>query len=220
MKKPPFLSRPLHRFGCFLCGLCLLTACVEAPLRPVPPPQKATMRPLRPPPAAPISPWQRLPDWNSINLLPSWGALQQSCRVLRHKAGWKNVCLRADRLIRPNNAQIRTFFEAEFIPRQLFNPDGSGQGLVTGYYEPKLKGSYTRTARFRYPLYAVPEAWANDNLSYSLATQRRYYNRAEIEAGLTDMRGRELFWVENEVDLYWLCRNPPLNLSCSLDSIG
>ena len=31
-----------------------------------------------------------------------------------------------------------------------------------------------------------------------------YYNRAEIEAGKTALQGRELFWVENAVDLFFL----------------
>lgn len=99
---------------------------------------------------------------------------------------------------------MRAFFEAEFVPHSLANHDGSALGLVTGYYEPKLKGSYTQTARFRYPLYAVPEALAAEKASYSLTSQRRYYSRAEIKAGKADLSGRELFWVENEVELFFL----------------
>jgi len=38
----------------------------------------------------------------------------------------------------------------------VFNPDGSEQGVITGYYEPLLKGSRSRRT-LRYPLYGVPD---------------------------------------------------------------
>ena len=44
-----------------------------------------------------------------------------------------------------------------FVPHQVLNPDGGVEGLITGYYEPLLKGSRRQSKRFRYPLYTTPD---------------------------------------------------------------
>lgn len=199
--------------GLWLAAL-LLAGCVDAPpavLRTVVEPPVAmrytiTPRPPRVPlriaPAAVNSVWQQLPNWQETNLLPSWQAFRHSCETLRNKSGWKAVCLRSEQFRHPSNEEVRAFFETEFSPHLLSNRDGSTSGIVTGYYEPKLRGSYQKTARFRYPLYATP-----DNLDAQTSPYRRtahYYSRAEIRAGKADLAGRELCWVDNEMDLFFL----------------
>jgi len=171
-------------------------------------------------PAAPfaVSKWEMLPDWQTVDLQPAWTAFLQSCRALKSKPDWQAVCARSDKLSQPDNAALRAFFEAGFAPYQVFNPDGSAQGLITGYYEPKLLGSRIKTARFRYPLYAAPDDLLTIDLSevYPQLKDLRlrgrlqgkrvvpYYNRAEIDSGKAALQGRELFWVENAVDLFFL----------------
>jgi membrane-bound lytic murein transglycosylase A len=121
-------------------------------------------------------------------------------------------------LTQPDNNSLHAFFEEGFIPYQVYNPDGSSQGLITGYYEPRLYGSRVKTARFRYPLYAPPD----DLLTIDLGDQYPqlkdlrlrgrlqgnrvvpYYNRGEIDNGKAPLQGRELFWVDNAVDLFFL----------------
>jgi len=66
--------------------------------------------------------------------------------------------------------------------------------LVTGYYEPVLKGSLTRSERFRYPLYALP---ATEEL-------RRLSRRTiDYENGLAG-KGYELVWLESDVERFFL----------------
>lgn len=172
------------------------------------------------PPVAPfaVSKWEMLPDWQATDLLPSWPAFLQSCRALKNKPGWQAACLRAGELAQPDNAALRAFFEEQFTPYQVFNPDGSPQGLVTGYYEPKLTGSRVMTERFRYPLYAAPDDLLIIDLGevYPQLKDLRlrgrlqgnrvvpYYNRAEIDGGKAALQGRELFWVDNAVELFFL----------------
>ena len=198
--------------------LVFLASCVAPPKPPaVPPPTVA------PPVSLPVAPfaaskWEMLPDWQTTDLQPAWTAFVQSCRALKSKPGWQAVCTRTNELAQPDNAALRAFFEEGFAPYQVFNPDGSPQGLITGYYEPKLTGSRTRTARFRYPLYAAPEDLLTIDLGevYPQLKDLRlrgrlqgrrivpYYNRAEIDNGKAVLQGRELFWVENAVDLFFL----------------
>ena len=56
-----------------------------------------------------------------------------------------------------NGDALRRFFQSRFVPHQVLNSDGSGDGLITGYYEPLLKGSRTRSGRYRFPLYTTPD---------------------------------------------------------------
>ena len=159
-----------------------------------------------------------LPDWQTLDLAPSQAAFLQSCRVLKNKPHWQEVCVQAEQLGVNDNTTLRAFYEEWFTPYQLLNPDGSEQGMITGYYEPLLKGSRSKTPRFQYPLYAAP----NDLLTIDLGgvypqlkdlrlrgriQGKRivpYYNRAEIDAGAEAFMGNELFWVENPIELFFL----------------
>lgn len=206
--------------------LALLVAGCQAPVPSTPP----VAVPVCPPPAeivAPVKPlvpsyvasrWEQLPDWGRLELSQSWAAFQQSCRGLKGKPAWKEVCDHAWQISAADNATLRSFFEANFTPYQLINPDGSELGLITGYYEPRLSGSRTPSERFRYPLYAVPEDLLEVDLTevYPQLKGMRlrgrvsgkkvvpYYSRADIDAGKPQMKGRELFWVENAVELFFL----------------
>ena len=159
-----------------------------------------------------------LPDWQTIDLQPAWAAFWQSCNALKNKPGWQTVCTRADQMTQPDNTALHEFFEEDFTPYQVYNPDGSSQGLFTGYYEPKLYGSRVKTSRFRYPLYGVPDDLLTIDLgdAYPQLKDLRlrgrlqgnrvvpYYNRSEIDSGEAPLHGHELFWVDNAVDLFFL----------------
>lgn len=196
--KPPVVSRP----------------------QPVTPPPKVMPAPAAglPAPLFIVSKWEMLPDWQTLDLAPSQTAFLQSCRVLKNKLHWQEVCVRAEQLGVNDNATLHAFYEEWFTPYQVLNPDGSEQGMITGYYEPLLKGSRSKTPRFQYPLYGTP----NDLLTIDLGEvypqlkdlrlrgrlqDKRivpYYNRAEINAGAGAIMGNELFWVENKIELFFL----------------
>lgn len=214
----------------FAWVLCALLAACTAPLKPpitaIPPPspQATAPLPVAPPVAAPpapafaVSKWEMLPDWQALDLAPSWPAFLQSCKVLKAKPNWQAACTRGEQLGAGDSSVLRAFYEEWFTPYQVFNPDGSEQGMITGYYEPLLKGSRTMTARFRYPLYAAPDDLLQIDLgeAYPQLKDLRlrgrlqgkrvvpYYSRAEIDAGANSFKGRELFWVENAVELFFL----------------
>ena len=198
----------------------LLAACVTPPKPPVIPPPQAIVQPPIAPLAAPFSAskWEMLPDWQTLDLTPSWPAFLQSCHALKNKPKWSEVCAHAEQLGAGNSAALHEFYEAWFTPYQVFNPDGSEQGMITGYYEPLLKGSRYKNARFRYPLYTAPDDLLQIDLgeAYPQLKDLRlrgrlqgkrvvpYYSRAEIDSGAASLKGRELFWVDNAVELFFL----------------
>ena len=173
--------------------------------------------PVQPTPPFAASSWQMLPDWQTLDLVPTRLAFLKSCSALKTKPQWQEVCARAE-LVADDSTALRAFYEEWFTPYQVFNPDGSDSGMITGYYEPLLKGSRTRTKHFRYPLYAVPDDLLTIDLgeAYPQLKDMRlrgrvqgkrvvpYYNRAEIDGGVLPLKGRELFWVDNAIELFFL----------------
>jgi membrane-bound lytic murein transglycosylase A len=185
----------------------------------LPPPVEVKVPVGKPSPDFMVAKWEMLPDWFAQDLSASWPAMQQSCRALRFKTLWLPICAAAAKVDSTDRLAQRAFYETWFTPYQVFNPDGTDTGLVTGYYEPLLLGSRTQSKRFAYPIYGPPEDMLDVDMG-ELFPQFRgqrvrgrlvgkrvvpYFNRAEIDAGqATVLRGRELFWVENPVELFFL----------------
>lgn len=165
-----------------------------------------------------VSKWEMLPDWQTVDLQPTLAAFTQSCNALKNRPAWQSPCLKAGELGAADSDALRSFFEENFVPYQVYNPDGTSQGMITGYYEPRLYGSRVKTERFRYPLYGVPDDLLTIDLGsvYPQLKDLRlrgrldgnrvvpYYDRSEIDHGKAPLQGRELFWVDNAVDLFFL----------------
>ncbi len=210
-----------HPLGLLLALSALVAACNVNPTKPATPVVGAKQPASPPAPIAPafgVAKWEMLPDWQALDVAPSWPAFMQSCNALKARPHWQDVCVRAAQVDRNDGAAQRAFYQEWFVPYQVFNPDGSEQGMITGYYEPLLKGSRVKTARFRYPLYGVPDDLLEIDLGDAypqLKGQRLrgrvegrrvvpYYSRAQIDAGTPGLQGRELFWVDDAVDLFFL----------------
>ncbi|MEW6314520.1 MAG: murein transglycosylase A [Pseudomonadota bacterium] len=183
-----------------------------------------TVAPTLPPPAPPAVPalqattWDALPNWREADLDATWSAFLQSCRAIGQKPEWRSNCEAALQLQAPQRDAIRDFFESRFTPYQVRNPDGGEEGTITGYYEPLLNGSRTPSATYRYPIYAAPDDLLIVDLSSvypelkSMRLRGRlegkkvvpYYSREQIESGKAPLQGRELAWVDNAVELFFL----------------
>jgi membrane-bound lytic murein transglycosylase A len=178
-----------------------------------------------PEPAKPLQAarWSDLSGWESDDLAAAWPAFPQSCRGIQgrpHWPAWRAVCERAGAVAGEDALAVRRFFEAHFTPYLLVNPDGSAEAQVTGYYEPLLRGSRTRTAEFSQPVLGVPPdlltieladvapELKNRRLRGRLAGQRvlPYYSRGEINAlGVADRYpDKVLLWVDDLVELFFL----------------
>lgn len=164
------------------------------------------------------APWQDLPGWKDDDLTQAWPAFVQSCKALRRKAGWQAVCAAAERQTSQDADALRGFFEKQFNLFQVMQTDGGLDGLVTGYYEPLLRGSREFNWKYRFPLYAPPDDLLVVDLSSvypelkNLRLRGRlqgkkivpYFNRGEIESGKASMRGKEVAWVDDPVELFFL----------------
>ena len=85
--------------------------------------------------------WQQVPGWQDDSLIGATAALRQNCLRLARQPNWARACAAASQIDDLDVTSARAFFEAYFTPFQLANNDGTLDGLVTGYYEPLLRGS-------------------------------------------------------------------------------
>jgi membrane-bound lytic murein transglycosylase A len=163
--------------------------------------------------------WLDLPAWGRESLRDSLEAFVRGCLALEKQEAWKAVCAGAHVML-PGSSErdIAAFFELNFEPYQVVNPDDTTTGMVTGYYEPLLRGSRVRMARYRYPIYRVPQ----DLLVVDLTTLfpelkgKRlrgrlegsrvvpYLSRGEIDREGSPLKGNELVWVDDPVDVFFL----------------
>jgi len=96
---------------------------------------------------------------------------------------------------------------------------GKGSVLFTGYYEPLLKGSLTRSDEYRHPLYIKPRDLLKVNLEQFHPRFKGerivarwdgnrilpYYDRKEIDVEkVLKGKGLELLWVSDLVDLFFM----------------
>lgn len=162
--------------------------------------------------------WSALIDWEKDDLLPAWQAFVKSCSVLNKQVLWQESCKAATTLSNPNNATLARFFSSNFRPYQIINKDNTEEGLVTGYYEPLLRGSRKASERYRFPIHTAPSELLTISLGTSypeikdLKLRGRlegnkivpYYTRAEIMQNPKLLSGQEFLWVEDDVELFFL----------------
>ncbi len=173
-----------------------------------------------------LAAWEDIDGINQANLMTAWPAWMQSCSTLINKPQWKKVCGAANDLnnqmtngAKKNSAEaVQAYFKQYFSVYKTTNIDGTDNGLITGYYEPLLKGSRTKSAKYAYPLYVQPEDLVTvelDSIFPELKYKRvrgrlvgnklvPYYNRAEIEADASPLQGRELIYIDDIIDVFFL----------------
>ncbi len=190
-------------------------ACPVCPACPaVKPEPPATKVPI----LAPVS-FSELAGWQTDDLAAAWSAFRSSCHALRFQPAWKGACGEAAKLnSTPGSVAVRRFFETHFLPYRAASPDGNVTGLATGYYEPLLKGSRTRKSPYIHPLYAPPDdllvvdlAGINPELRNMRLRGRLegrrvvpYWTRGEISQGAGGASGREVVWVDEPVEAFFL----------------
>ena len=186
----------------WVCALGALPAITNAQ-------SEARLRPI---------PFSELPGWPEDDLRGFSAALTTNCSAMRAKtAVWGRLCREADQINAADTTALRQFIESQFFAHELTDTKGSRTGLITGYYEPLLKGSRTRGGIFQIPLYRTPKDLINVDLSSiypeikSLRLRGRlegnrivpYPTRAEIERGGL-LAGGELLWVDDPVEAFFL----------------
>jgi membrane-bound lytic murein transglycosylase A len=196
--------------------ILLAAGCAQVPEKPCP---------VCPPPPKPPGPeraqyvpvaYAALPGWDRTLLEPSLRAFMAGCP--RASGPLLDACATATTIAMGDEAGARRFFESAFIPYALVNAEGLDTGMVTGYYEPILRGGRTRSAGNRFPIFGVPDDLLVVDLT-SVAPETRgvrlrgrvegrrvvpYYSRAEIDARGESFGAPVIAWAADPVELFFL----------------
>jgi len=228
----PFPRHAAWRLRAVVVAYCLIVAACQTPQpiapidapKPAPSPAPAPAPTPAAPPRAEFSrvPWSALPGWTTDQVDAAWPAFGIGCRALlaepKTQAVWQAPCT-AGAAVVPDAASVRTFFETYFSPyRVTAAADGNDVGLVTGYYEPLLAGSRTRTAKFGVPLFAPPDDLLTIDLAelYPELKDKRvrgrvegrkvvpYWPRGDIEKGAAPLANKALVYVAEPVEAFFL----------------
>jgi membrane-bound lytic murein transglycosylase A len=172
-------------------------------------------------------PWSALDGWRADPAQEAWQAFLSSCGPLSKREPqvprdrWAAVCNAARSMPSPGAAAARSFFERELTPYRIVQADTCNvpddTGLITGYFEPVLRGARAASAQYVVPLFGTPEDLLTIDLGdlYADLEGRRlrgrlqgkkvipYYSRAELESGAAP-RGKEIVWVDSEIDAFFL----------------
>ena len=173
---------------------------------------------------APLA-WSDIPGWNDDDHLAAFKAFRTSCKAISAQTGppgdkalsgsLREPCREARAADITDNVGAKAFFERHFEPLQISRL-GEDAGFVTGYYEPVIDGSRTRTDVYNVPVYRRPSnlfvrgynqdspSLPNKGEVFRKIGRRKlvpYYDRAQIEDGAIAGRGLEICWLKSQTDL-------------------
>ncbi|WP_264177148.1 murein transglycosylase A [Falsiroseomonas ponticola] len=172
-------------------------------------------------------PFTDLPGWSSDRVSQAIPAFRESCAVLarmpadralggdgplaRDAGDYAPACTAAAAVPPDDEPAARAFLTRHFTPWAV------GEGTLTGYFEPELRGSPVPTPALSAPLLARPPALVEVDLG-SFASDLRsrrtaglvrdgrlqpFPDRAAIAAGALAGQGLELAWVD-PIDAFFL----------------
>ena len=175
----------------------------------------------------------QLPGWETDDHLAAWKAFVVSCRAVlaANKSGDKTGSTRtppeligicefalSEASAKPNFTRVmaKAFFETHFVPNRV--DQSSHEGLLTGYYEPLIKGARTAVKGYETPVYRRPPDLVNvvaeserGAKSHQLTHMRKtdkglvpYLTRAEIEQGALKNQNLELLYFRDPVDVFFM----------------
>ncbi|OZI21540.1 hypothetical protein CAL26_25275 [Bordetella genomosp. 9] len=176
-----------------------------------------------------------IPAWRDDDLAQFWQVFLRNCKgLMRPTSGnltlparatpraWQPVCAAAiDASRRPvatDAESVRRFLQTYLQPWRLLAPDGKpASNMVTGYYEPLVRGSRVQGGLNQWPLYAPPKDLLTIDLGSiypELAGKRvrgkldgkrvvPYDTRAELENNPA-RRPPALVYVDDPVDNFFL----------------
>ena len=169
------------------------------------------------------SQWDNIEGFAEDDLAAAWPAWLRSCSTLINKPQWQATCAAAKTLNKPTKQAIQAYFTQYFNVYSATNQDGTESGLITGYYEPVLKGSRNKSVQYAYPLYRQPNDLVTVELgdTYPELKYKRvrgkllvdkegrnklvpYLTRAAIEANPAPLAGNELVWINDIIDVFFL----------------
>lgn len=174
-------------------------------------------------------PFSQLSGWNNDDFKEIISIFSKNCKyILNNKneyiynsqikiktSDYKDICHRFTGKNINTSKQMKDFMEAEFIPYSVADGDNY-EGTFTSYYEAEINASFTKTSKYKYPIYGKPNDLVELNLKdfgADLPDTRLvgrvkdgkfipYYNRREIEKN--GINAPVIMWGDDLVDIHFM----------------
>lgn len=156
--------------------------------------------------------WEDFENFADENHTQALKTFVKSCEKSAKKPTLQNVCKLAQ-----NTPDATLFFKSNFTPFKIVDQNGKDSGKITGYYEPLLKGSYTKSEIYKYPLLKTPSQKVSDSLSsdYPEAASYKFKGLKKEEKNRTPFLSRDeiekniekfepICYVDSKIDLFFL----------------
>jgi len=96
--------------------------------------------------------FNELPSWNDEDYALALKSFINNCKSSKTKKIYKELCENATQTSTP-----KIFLTSEFTPYKISKFTNKKDTLLTGYYEPQLKGSLIKKEPYIYPIYNTPK---------------------------------------------------------------
>ena len=155
--------------------------------------------------------WNDLDGFYEDNLTLALSVFKKDCQSSRIHKSLKKVCKDS---MGYKNGEL--FFTKNFTPYRLMQKDKNDTGLLTGYYEPILNGSFVKNEIYKYPIFKTPKDLITVRLSSIYPELKKYVLRGKIVGNkLVPYETREelskqkdklevLLYVDNKIDKFFL----------------
>lgn len=140
-----------------------------------------------------------LEGWEKDDHRQAFVAFRKSCEKILSKAKGEatpiaDVCRIAKMLPAKLSADdARRFFEHNFDPHLVTRPEKGA--MLTGYFEPEVKGSLSPSKQFATPIYAKP-----DDLVLAARVENRAALPADLTAARVDASGAYPYFTRREIE--------------------
>lgn len=152
--------------------------------------------------------FDELPQWKEENYDDALNNFRNNCKSKRTRKIYEDLC---DRATQSDNAQ--EFLTNNFSPYSI---DSDEEGLLTGYYEPELKGSITKTEIYKYPIHTTPKDLIIVDLSSIYPDLKNYRLRGKLkgnrlvpyetraQSSSAHIQSDIICYVDSKIDLFFL----------------
>lgn len=157
------------------------------------------------------SDFSELPNWSQEDYVNALESFVRSCNTAKTREIYADLCIKASDAL---DAEI--FLTTHFSPYKIDSLNDSQDGLLTGYYEPQIKGSLIKKEPYIYPVYATPKDLLVVDLSEQYPELKGYRLRGRMvgnrvvpyydreDANITPLESEILCYTDSKIDLFFL----------------
>ena len=154
--------------------------------------------------------FEELPNWENEEYDAALNHFMQSCKTTKTKNIYKELCQKAEEA-----TDSKEFLMDYFVPYKIVSSNNQ-EGLLTGYYEPELKGSMIKKEPYIYPVYETPNDLITVDLSNQYPELKNYRLRGRIkgnklvpyyereEADEKSLDADIICYTDSKIDLFFL----------------